>query len=716
MPARPLHLAWRRVGQPPVEWFLGPVDVVHGTNFVVPPTRGGGRGDRPRPHHGALSRAVRPIHPRLPRAHPPGPAAGRLGPHAVGLRGRRGDRRLRGGPRAGPGRPLGRAAPRRKPTVGGGPAVAGARRPPATCWPSARPSPARTFPDWSGPSARWPPTGRTSPWCWPGPRGGASDGAPGGHRRLAGRRPGAAPRVGGRSRASAVCSEARLALAYPSVLRGLRLPAAPGHGGRGAGRGDPGRGPARGAGRRRRAGGGRGRRSALAGALARVLDGRGVWAGADREGACPGGRLHLGPLRRGARPPLPRRRPPVDGEPVGPGRVRAVRVLLVVEQLRRAGARRHRHATPAACSGTGRGVSPATRTTGPRRARRLRRRPGGDPVRQPAAGRRGRRRPAGRLGPARADLAAARPAPHPGLGPRPGRPPPGASTSSTPSPWRRPLSRWQETGDDRPGGHRARPGLADPSRDHHGAGPAVARGGAGSGRCRRPTPSSSPRRRWPRRLVEAGVARDRVTVMPRGSDHLPPPDRAGAAGVLARHGVGGPYLLTVSTLEPRKNLARLLGGLRRGAGRVPRTLAAGGGGPPGWGTWRPVGRPTGDGVIVGPVPAPEVLAGLYAGARALRLRPAHRGLRPAAARGHGFGVPVVVSTAVPSVAPRPPAAACQPLWSTPLGRDCDRRGPASRWPATRPSGAASAEPGRPWSPGGPGGPAAMEHVELWRSL
>jgi glycosyltransferase involved in cell wall biosynthesis len=39
MPARPLHLAWRSAGVPPVEWFTGPLDVVHGTNFVVPPAR-----------------------------------------------------------------------------------------------------------------------------------------------------------------------------------------------------------------------------------------------------------------------------------------------------------------------------------------------------------------------------------------------------------------------------------------------------------------------------------------------------------------------------------------------------------------------------------------------------------------------------------------------------------------------------------------------------
>lgn len=38
MPARPLHAAWEHGSLPPVEWFTGPVDVVHGTNYVVPPT------------------------------------------------------------------------------------------------------------------------------------------------------------------------------------------------------------------------------------------------------------------------------------------------------------------------------------------------------------------------------------------------------------------------------------------------------------------------------------------------------------------------------------------------------------------------------------------------------------------------------------------------------------------------------------------------------
>jgi glycosyltransferase involved in cell wall biosynthesis len=38
-PARLLRLAWSRGGVPPVEMFSGAVDVFHGTNFVLPPTR-----------------------------------------------------------------------------------------------------------------------------------------------------------------------------------------------------------------------------------------------------------------------------------------------------------------------------------------------------------------------------------------------------------------------------------------------------------------------------------------------------------------------------------------------------------------------------------------------------------------------------------------------------------------------------------------------------
>jgi len=39
MPARPLLASWGRTAFPPIEFFTGRLDVVHGTNFTVPPAR-----------------------------------------------------------------------------------------------------------------------------------------------------------------------------------------------------------------------------------------------------------------------------------------------------------------------------------------------------------------------------------------------------------------------------------------------------------------------------------------------------------------------------------------------------------------------------------------------------------------------------------------------------------------------------------------------------
>src|ERR1017187_7325408 len=42
MPARPLQALWGRVGVPPLEWFIGDVDVAPATTLVVPPPGGAG--------------------------------------------------------------------------------------------------------------------------------------------------------------------------------------------------------------------------------------------------------------------------------------------------------------------------------------------------------------------------------------------------------------------------------------------------------------------------------------------------------------------------------------------------------------------------------------------------------------------------------------------------------------------------------------------------
>lgn len=38
IPARPARACWKRLDLPPLRWWTGPVDVVHGPNFVVPPS------------------------------------------------------------------------------------------------------------------------------------------------------------------------------------------------------------------------------------------------------------------------------------------------------------------------------------------------------------------------------------------------------------------------------------------------------------------------------------------------------------------------------------------------------------------------------------------------------------------------------------------------------------------------------------------------------
>ena len=177
MPARPLHALWARRDAPPLEWFIGATDVVHGTNFVVPPT---GRAaavvsvhDLTPLHHPELCNEATLAYPGLiRRALRPG----RLGPHRLGVRGRRGGGGLRRRPRPAsasstPAFPTCRSPPTRMPRR----CCGGSSRPASggSAWPSGRPSRARTCPGWCAPSARWPtatPTWRSS---WPARPAGA---------------------------------------------------------------------------------------------------------------------------------------------------------------------------------------------------------------------------------------------------------------------------------------------------------------------------------------------------------------------------------------------------------------------------------------------------------------------------------------------------------------------------------------------------------------
>lgn len=167
-----------------------------------------------------------------------------------------------------------------------------------------------------------------------------------------------------------------------------------------------------------------------------------------------------------------------------------------------------------------------------------------------------------------------------------------------------------------------------------------------------------------RDLSEAGVREDRIRVITEGADHLPAPDIQGARSLLADHGVDGEYILSVGTLEPRKNLARLID-----AHAIASTRLGGGVrlvvvGPRGWGPRDVVDRSTSysglvkhdrtssktasEVVYLGGVAA-GTLAGLYALARTFVYVPLAEGYGLPPLEAMRSSVPVVVSSEVPSV-------------------------------------------------------------------
>ncbi len=157
----------------------------------------------------------------------------------------------------------------------------------------------------------------------------------------------------------------------------------------------------------------------------------------------------------------------------------------------------------------------------------------------------------------------------------------------------------------------------------------------------------------PSRLVAAdlaamGIAEDRVTVVPSGADHLPPPDPAATDALLQRVGVAGPFLLTVSTLEPRKNVERLVRAFAQVRGSLPGPWPLVVVGPAGWGPRSPEPRAADHVVLTGPVPD-VVLSGLYRRARAFAYVPLTEGYGLPPLEAMLAGIPTVVSDEVPSV-------------------------------------------------------------------
>lgn len=144
-------------------------------------------------------------------------------------------------------------------------------------------------------------------------------------------------------------------------------------------------------------------------------------------------------------------------------------------------------------------------------------------------------------------------------------------------------------------------------------------------------------------LMEAGASPDRVTVVPMGCDHLPPPDPAAVDALLSRLGVAGPFLLSVGTMEPRKNLVRLALAYERTRNSLPEPWPLVVVGPSGWGEQLHQHQ----GVILAGMVTPAELAGLYARARLLAYVPLMEGFGLPPVEAMLAGAPVVAS-GVPS--------------------------------------------------------------------
>ncbi len=146
-------------------------------------------------------------------------------------------------------------------------------------------------------------------------------------------------------------------------------------------------------------------------------------------------------------------------------------------------------------------------------------------------------------------------------------------------------------------------------------------------------------------LTEAGAPAEAITVIPLGSDHLPRPDVGAGAALLARLGIPGPFLLSVGTLEPRKNLSRLIEAYGQVRTSLPEPWPLVLVGPAGWGEQV---RPE-TGVVVTGLVTPGELSALYTAARLLAYVPLVEGFGLPPVEAMTFGTPVVASP-LPSTA------------------------------------------------------------------
>ncbi len=209
-------------------------------------------------------------------------------------------------------------------------------------------------------------------------------------------------------------------------------------------------------------------------------------------------------------------------------------------------------------------------------------------------------------------------------------------------------------------------------------------------------------------LVESGASAAQVEVVDEGCDHLPAPDPVGAGAVLAGLGVTGPFLL--GTLEPRKNLSRLVAAYQAARPRLPEPWPLVVVGPQGWGSGPAPDDDATDGdegVVLAGWVDDAVLASLYRQARVVAYVPLLEGFGLPALEAMAPGTPVVASPMpslggaalevdpcdVGAIADAPVVAATDDAVRSAPVASGDRRAASLTWEAT-----------------------ARAHVDLWRSL
>ncbi len=147
------------------------------------------------------------------------------------------------------------------------------------------------------------------------------------------------------------------------------------------------------------------------------------------------------------------------------------------------------------------------------------------------------------------------------------------------------------------------------------------------------------------KLASTGLPARFIEVVEEGWDHLPPPDDEGASLLLSDIGVEGPYLLSVGTMEPRKNLRRVTRAYAKVRDKLPEPWPLVVVGPGGWGE-EVVPEP---GVLLAGNVEDGVLAALYSRCRCLVYVPLTEGFGLPALEGMAVGAPVV-SSPIPSAA------------------------------------------------------------------